>query len=290
MAWFSRSKENILTETKKKEIPDGMWTKCEKCGEIIHKMQLEANAFTCLKCNYHFRITGIEYINILIDDGTFVEIDANMTSVDFLNFVDTKKYSERLTALMKKTGLKDAIRTGYGNMNKIQVVIASMDFSFIGGSMGAVVGEKIARAIDKAIQLRAPLIIVSRSGGARMMESAISLMQLAKTSSRLALLNEKRIPYISILTDPTTGGATASFSMLGDINVAEPDALIGFAGPRVVRQTIGKDLPPGFQHAEFVLEHGFLDKIIHRKDMKNTLTQYLNLVWVNNPKLRNENN
>jgi len=213
-----------------------------------------------------------------------------MTSVDFLNFVDTKKYSERLAALMKKTGLKDAIRTGYGNMNKIQVVIASMDFSFIGGSMGAVVGEKIARAIDKAIQLRAPLIIVSRSGGARMMESAISLMQLAKTSSRLALLNEKRIPYISILTDPTTGGATASFSMLGDINVAEPDALIGFAGPRVVRQTIGKDLPPGFQHAEFVLEHGFLDKIIHRKDMKNTLTQYLNLVWVNNPKLRNENN
>jgi len=289
MAWFSRSKENILTETKKKEIPDGMWTKCEKCGEIIHKMQLEANAFTCPKCNYHFRITGIEYINILIDDGTFVEIDANMTSVDFLNFVDTKKYSERLAALMKKTGLKDAIRTGYGNMNKIQVVIASMDFSFIGGSMGAVVGEKIARAIDKSIQLRAPLIIVSRSGGARMMESAISLMQLAKTSSRLALLNEKRIPYISVLTDPTTGGATASFSMLGDINVAEPDALIGFAGPRVVRQTIGKDLPPGFQHAEFVLEHGFLDKIVHRKDMKNTLTQYLNLVWVNNPKLRNEN-
>ena len=286
MAWFSRSKENILTDTKRKEIPDGMWTKCDKCGEIIHKMQLQSNAFTCPKCNYHFRITGIEYINILIDDGTFVEIDANMVSVDHLNFVDTKKYADRINVLVKKTGLKDAIRTGYGDMNKIQIVVASMDFGFIGGSMGAVVGEKIARAIDKAIELRAPFMIVSRSGGARMMESAISLMQLAKTSSRLALLAENKIPYISILTDPTTGGATASFSMLGDINVAEPDALIGFAGPRVVKQTIGKDLPPGFQHAEFVLEHGFLDTIVHRKDMKSSLTQFLNLIWVNNKKLQ----
>ena len=223
MAWFSRSKENILTDTKRKEIPDGMWTKCDKCGEIIHKMQLQSNAFTCPKCNYHFRITGIEYINVLIDDGTFVEINGDMISVDYLNFVDTKKYSDRINALVKKSGLKDAIRTGYGNMNKIQVVVASMDFGFIGGSMGAVVGEKIARAIDKAIELRAPFMIVSRSGGARMMESAISLMQLAKTSSRLALLAEKKIPYISILTDPTTGGATASFSMLGDVNIAEPD-------------------------------------------------------------------
>jgi acetyl-CoA carboxylase carboxyl transferase subunit beta len=286
MAWFSRSKENILTDTKRKDIPDGMWTKCEQCGEIIHKMQLQSNAFTCPKCNYHFRITGIEYINILIDDGTFVEIDADMVSVDHLNFVDTKKYSDRVNALVKKTGLKDAIRTGYGNMNKIQVVVASMDFGFIGGSMGAVVGEKIARAIDKAIELKAPFMIVSRSGGARMMESALSLMQLAKTSSRLALLAENKIPYISILTDPTTGGATASFSMLGDINVAEPDALVGFAGPRVVKQTIGHDLPPGFQHAEFVLEHGFLDSIVHRKDMKSSLSQFLNLIWVNNKKLR----
>jgi len=286
MAWFSRSKENILTDTKRKEIPDGMWTKCDKCGEIIHKMQLQSNAFTCPKCNYHFRITGIEYINVLIDDGTFVEINGDMISVDYLNFVDTKKYSDRINALVKKSGLKDAIRTGYGNMNKIQVVVASMDFGFIGGSMGAVVGEKIARAIDKAIELRAPFMIVSRSGGARMMESAISLMQLAKTSSRLALLAEKKIPYISILTDPTTGGATASFSMLGDVNIAEPDALIGFAGPRVVKQTIGKDLPPGFQHAEFVLEHGFLDSIVHRKDMKSALTQFLNLIWVNNKKLQ----
>lgn len=286
MAWFSRSKENILTDTKRKEVPDGMWTKCDKCGEIIHKMQLQANAFTCPKCNYHFRITGIEYINILIDDGTFVEINADMVSVDHLNFVDTKKYSDRINALVKKTGLKDAIRTGYGNMNKIQVVVASMDFGFIGGSMGAVVGEKIARATDKAIELKAPLIIISRSGGARMMESTISLMQLAKTSSRLALLAENKIPFISILSDPTTGGASASFSMLGDVNVSEPDALIGFAGPRVVKQTIGKDLPPGFQHAEFVLEHGFLDSIIHRKDMKSSLTQFLNLIWVNNKKLR----
>lgn len=286
MAWFSRSKENILTDTKRKEIPDGMWTKCDKCGEIIHKMQLHSNAHTCPKCNYHFRISGIEYINILIDDGTFVEINADMVSVDHLNFVDTKKYSDRINGLIKKTGLKDAIRTGYGNLHKIQVVVASMDFSFIGGSMGAVVGEKIARSIDKAIELKAPLIIISRSGGARMMESAISLMQLAKTSSRLALLAENRIPYISVLTDPTTGGATASFSMLGDVNIAEPDALIGFAGPRVVRQTIGKDLPEGFQHAEFVLEHGFLDKIVHRKDMKNSIAQFLNLIWTNNNKLR----
>ncbi len=286
MAWFSRSKENILTDTKRKEIPDGMWTKCDKCGEIIHKMQLQANAHTCPKCNYHFRISGMEYIDILIDDGTFVEINADMVSVDHLNFVDTKKYSDRVNVLIKKTGLKDAIRTGYGNLHKIQVVVASMDFSFIGGSMGAVVGEKIARSIDKCLELKAPLIIISRSGGARMMESAISLMQLAKTSSRLALLAENRIPYISVLTDPTTGGATASFSMLGDVNIAEPDALIGFAGPRVVRQTIGKDLPEGFQHAEFVLEHGFLDTIVHRKDMKNSIAQFLNLIWTNNKKLR----
>jgi acetyl-CoA carboxylase carboxyl transferase subunit beta len=280
MAWFSRSKENILTDTKKKDMADGMWVKCEKCGEIIHKMQLESNAFTCSKCNYHFRITGIEYINILIDKGSFIEMDADMVSVDHLNFVDTKKYSDRINALIQEKGIKDAIRTGYGYMNNIQIVIGSMDFSFIGGSMVSVVGEKFARAVNKAIELKAPFIVVSRSGGARMMESAISLMQMTKTSSRLALLAEEKIPYISVMTDPTTGGVTASFSMLGDINVAEPDALIGFAGPRVVKQTIGKDLPQGFQHAEFVLEHGFLDAIIHRKDMKSSLTQFLNLIWV----------
>jgi acetyl-CoA carboxylase carboxyl transferase subunit beta len=280
MSWFSRSKGNILGDKKKKDITDGMWIKCEKCGEIIHKMQLESNVFTCSKCNYHFRITGIEYINILIDKGSFVELDPDMISIDHLNFVDTKKYSDRIAALVKDKGLKDAIRTGYGYMNNIQVVIGSMDFSFIGGSMGSVVGEKIVRAVNKAIELRAPVIIVSRSGGARMMESAISLMQMAKTSSRIALLTEEKIPYISVMTDPTTGGVTASFSMLGDINVAEPDALIGFAGPRVVRQTIGKDLPHGFQQAEFVLEHGFLDAIIHRKDMKSSLTQFLNIIWV----------
>lgn len=272
MAWFKRQEENIQTNTPKTDIPDGMWVKCEECGELIHKKQWEANAFTCPKCEYHFRIGSEEYFNLLFDEGTFREMDKKMKSVDPLEFTDTKPYKKRIDAMIEKTGLMDAIRTGTGKINGIDAVMCVMDFKFIGGSMGSVVGEKIARAIDKSIKTKYPLIILSASGGARMMEGAISLMQLAKTSSRLAKLAEEKVPYISILTDPTTGGASASYSMLGDVNIAEPNALIGFAGPRVIKQATGKDLPPGFQRSEFVLEHGFLDLIVKRKDMKNQLT------------------
>ena len=272
MAWFKRQEENIQTDTPKTDIPDGMWVKCEECGELIHKKQWEANAFTCPKCEYHFRIGSEEYFNLLFDEGTFREMDKKMKSVDPLEFTDTKPYKKRIDAMIEKTGLMDAIRTGTGKINGIDTVMCVMDFKFIGGSMGSVVGEKIARAIDKSLKTKYPLIIISASGGARMMEGAISLMQLAKTSSRLAKLAEEKVPYISILTDPTTGGASASYSMLGDINIAEPNALIGFAGPRVIKQATGKDLPPGFQKSEFVLEHGFLDLIVKRKDLKNQLT------------------
>jgi acetyl-CoA carboxylase carboxyl transferase subunit beta len=278
MAWFSRSKENISTENKKKDIPDGMWIKCENCNEIIHKMQLLANAYTCTRCDYHFKISGSEYIGIIIDPNTFFELDENMTSNDPLHFIDTKAYNDRIKSTLRKTGLNDAVRTGVGQINQKDVVLASMDFEFIGGSMGSVVGEKISRAIDKAIEKRLPFIMISRSGGARMMEAALSLMQMAKTSAKLALLSEAKLPYISIMTDPTTGGVTASYAMLGDINIGEPNALIGFAGPRVIKQTIGKDLPPGFQRAEFLLEHGFLDMVIHRKEMKTTITKLLNMM------------
>ena len=272
MAWFKRQEENIQTDTPKTDIPDGMWVKCESCGELIHKKQWEANAFTCPKCEYHFRIGSEEYFNLLFDEGTFREMDKKMKSVDPLEFTDTKPYKKRIDAMIEKTGLMDAIRTGTGKINGIDTVMCVMDFKFIGGSMGSVVGEKIARAIDKSLKTKYPLIIISASGGARMMEGAISLMQLAKTSSRLAKLAEEKVPYISILTDPTTGGASASYSMLGDVNIAEPNALIGFAGPRVIKQATGKDLPPGFQRSEFVLEHGFLDLIVKRKDLKNQLT------------------
>jgi acetyl-CoA carboxylase carboxyl transferase subunit beta len=272
MAWFKRQEENIQTDTPKTDIPDGMWVKCEECGELIHKKQWEANAFTCPKCEYHFRIGSEEYFNLLFDEGTFREMDKKMKSVDPLEFTDTKPYKKRIDAMIEKTGLMDAIRTGTGKINGIDTVMCVMDFKFIGGSMGSVVGEKIARAIDKSLKTKYPLIIISASGGARMMEGAISLMQLAKTSSRLAKLAEEKVPYISILTDPTTGGASASYSMLGDVNIAEPNALIGFAGPRVIKQATGKDLPPGFQRSEFVLEHGFLDLIVKRKDLKNQLT------------------
>jgi acetyl-CoA carboxylase carboxyl transferase subunit beta len=278
MAWFRRSTENILTDSKKTEMPDGMWIKCDACNEILHKMQLQANAYTCTKCDYHFKINSAEYISILLDTGTFEEFDAHIKSNDPLEFVDTKDYKSRLRSSAKKIGVNEAIRTGFGQMNKIPVVVGSMEFNFIGGSMGSVVGEKISRAIDRAIAKKNPLILISRSGGARMMEAALSLMQMAKTSAKLALLAENKLPYISILTNPTTGGVTASFAMLGDINIGEPNALIGFAGPRVIKQTIGKDLPPGFQSAEFLLEHGFLDAVVHRKEMKNTVTQFLKLL------------
>jgi acetyl-CoA carboxylase carboxyl transferase subunit beta len=276
MAWFKRLSRNISGE--KRELPEGLWTKCENCGEIIHKSQLELNLWTCHKCNFHFRITSREYIDILIDRGTFKEMDKKMRSVDVLNFVDTKPYKDRLKEVMKNTGLNEAIVTGTGKMNGISVVIGVMDFRFIGGSMGSVVGEKVARAIEKSLKTKNPLIIVSASGGARMMESALSLMQMAKTSAMLTKLSEAGIPYISILTDPTTGGVTASYAMLGDINIAEPGALIGFAGPRVIKQATGKDLPEGFQRSEFLLEHGFIDLIVHRKELKNRVVQILKLL------------
>lgn len=278
MAWFRRSKENISADNVKKDIPDGMWTKCEGCGEMIHRKQLEENFHTCIKCGYHFRIGSQEYTAILLDKGSFKEMDKKMRSNDPLDFTDTKKYKNRISDTIKKSGMMDAIRTGMGKINGQPVVFGAMDFGFIGGSMGSVVGEKVARAIDKAWKTRVPLIIVSSSGGARMMEGALSLMQMAKTSSRLARLAEAGIPYISILTDPTTGGVTASFSMLGDVNIAEPGALIGFAGPRVIRQTIGKDLPKGFQRSEFLLEHGFLDLIVHRRDLKEKVSQLISLM------------
>ncbi len=278
MAWFSRSKESIAQETKKKEIPDGLWLKCESCSEIIHKSLLEQQYYTCQKCSFHFRIGSKEYIKILLDENSFKELDTKMRSKDPLKFVDTKPYKNRIKDMIDKSGLYDAVRTGTGKINGIEVALACMDFGFIGGSMGSVVGEKISRAIDKARKNKLPMIIISSSGGARMMEGALSLMQLAKTNAKLAQLADEGLPYISILTDPTTGGVTASFAMMGDINIAEPGALIGFAGPRVIRQTIGKDLPPGFQRSEFQLEHGFADKVVHRKDMKDTITRLLNMI------------
>lgn len=275
MAWFRRTKQNIAPETQKKDVPGGLWDKCPACGEIIHKKQLEGNYFTCIKCSYHFRISSLQYIELLFDTGSFKERDKKMKSADPLEFTDSKSYPDRVDATIKKTNLYDAIRTGVGKINGREVAFGCMDFEFIGGSMGSVVGEKIARIIDKAIKDRLPLIIISASGGARMMEGALSLMQLVKTSAKLAELAENGLPYISVLTDPTTGGVSASFAMLGDINVAEPDALIGFAGPRVIKQTIGKDLPQGFQKSEFLLEHGFIDIISPRKNLKDTLSSIL---------------
>ena len=278
MAWFRRSKEGIASRTQKKETPDGLWTKCEQCGEIIHKTELQKSLFTCSKCNHHFRIGSKEYIEIVLDADSFKEHDRRMRSSDPLKFVDTKPYRSRIPEAIKKTGLHDAVRWGTGTVNKQDVVLAVMDFSFIGGSMGSVVGEKVGRAIDRAWKSKIPLIIVSSSGGARMMEGALSLMQLAKTSAKLARLADAGVPYFSVMTDPTTGGVTASYAMLGDVNIAEPGALIGFAGPRVIKQTIGKDLPPGFQRSEFLLEHGFVDVIVHRKELKGTLSQLVSLL------------
>lgn len=278
MSWFRRSTENIASDNQKKDMPEGMWKKCSSCGEIIHAGALEQNLWVCTKCSHHFRIGSKEYFSILFDQGTFKEFDAKMTSKDPLNFVDTKKYKDRIKETIKKTGFSDALRYGTGKMNKREVVIACMDFSFIGGSMGSVVGEKIRRAVDKAMKIKAPLIIISASGGARMMEAAYSLMQLAKTSAKLAQLSDAGLPFISLMTDPTTGGVTASFAMLGDFNIAEPNALIGFAGPRVIKQTIGKDLPEGFQRAEFLQEKGFVDVVVPRKDLKGTISNLFSMV------------
>lgn len=278
MPWFSRSKDNISPDSQKKDLPDGLWEKCPGCGEIIHKKQLESNFWTCLKCDHHFRIGSEEYINILLDKDSFKEMHKKMRSTDPLKFEDTKKYKDRLNNTVKALGLYEAVRVGTGKIDGRNIAFACMDFQFIGGSMGSVVGEKIARAIDKAYNSEIPLVIVSESGGARMMEAAYSLMQLAKTSSRLARLAEAGIPYLSVITDPTTGGTTASYAMLGDVNIAEPNALIGFAGPRVIKQTIGKDLPEGFQRSEFLLEKGFVDVISHRKNLKQTISNLLELM------------
>lgn len=275
MAWFKRKKENISKDSKKSDIPDGQWSKCEDCGEIIHNKQLEVNLWVCPKCSYHFRIGSEQYVSILFDKGSFREHDKKMRSGDPLEFTDTKNYKERIASTIKKSGLNDAVRTGIGKIDGKKSAFACMDFGFIGGSMGSVVGEKIARIIDAAYEEKIPLIIISQSGGARMMEGAFSLMQMGKTSARLARLADAKLPFISVLTDPTTGGVTASYAMLGDVIIAEPKALIGFAGPRVIKQTIGRDLPEGFQRSEFLLENGFLDFIVNRKQMKEKLSQLI---------------
>lgn len=279
MVWFKRTKEGITTSTEqKKETPEGLWYKCPQCNTVITSEEHREQFYVCEKCNYHHRINSTEYFEILFDKNKFTELDADMESKDPLSFKDSKKYTERIKEMQNTTGYRDAIRSAYGKMNDQNVVIACFNFNFIGGSMGSVVGEKIARAIDFGIAKKYPVIIISKSGGARMMEAAFSLMQLAKTSAKIAQLGNKKIPYISVLTNPTFGGATASFSMLGDMNIAEPNALIGFAGPRVVKETIGKDLPDGFQTSEFLLDKGFLDCIVERKELKNKLSQILRII------------
>lgn len=278
MVWFKRQKEGITTSTKdKKETPEGLWYKCPKCKTVVTTEDHQKNAFVCERCSFHERIGSEEYFFLLFDDHKYKEFDAKLTSGDPLKFSDTKKYVDRIKATQKETGLSDAIRTAHGKIEGQEIVIAAMDFAFIGGSMGSVMGEKIARAIDQAILLKCPFMIISKSGGARMMEAGLSLMQMAKTSAKLNQLSAAKLPYISFLTDPTTGGVTASFAMLGDINISEPDALIAFAGPRVVKETIGRDLPAGFQKSEFVLEHGFLDYIVERSNLKSELAKSIRL-------------
>jgi acetyl-CoA carboxylase carboxyl transferase subunit beta len=281
MAWFKRTEKGITTATEDKmDVPKGLWYK-SPTGKIIDAEELARNLWVSPEDDFHVRIGSAEYFEILFDNNEFVELDVNMTSKDPLHFVDTKKYSDRLKDVMAKTKLKDAVRTGVGKSKGKDLVVCCMDFAFIGGSMGAVVGEKIARGINHSIKNNIPFVMISKSGGARMMEAAYSLMQLAKTSVKLAQLAEAKIPYISLCTDPTTGGTTASYAMLGDVNISEPGALIGFAGPRVVKDTTGKDLPEGFQTAEFVLEHGFLDFITPRKELKDKINLYLDLIQNN---------
>lgn len=276
MSWFKRSTAGIVTATEnKKEAPDGMWNKCPNCKKALLNVEQVENSYVCQYCDYHIRIGSAAYFSILFDNNDFQELFANLQAGDPLNFVDSKPYKDRLLESQAKTGLKDAIRCGQGKIEGQDIVIACMDFNFIGGSMGSVVGEKIARSIDYCLEHKMPFMLISKSGGARMMEAAFSLMQMAKTSAKLALLSKAKLPYICLLTDPTTGGVTASYAMLGDINIAEPGALIGFAGPRVIKETIKKDLPKGFQTSEFVLEHGFLDFIVDRRQLKTKLATFL---------------
>lgn len=278
MSWFKRNKEGITTSTEqKKEVPDGMWFKCPSCKATLLTKDLAENRYVCSECSYHCRIGSDEYFEILFDNNEFTELDANIISGDPLQFHDTKPYTSRLKDAITKTGLKDALRTAHGKIHGQDLVVCCMDFEFIGGSMGSVVGEKIARGIDYSRKHRYPIMIISKSGGARMMESAFSLMQMAKTSAKLALLHDEKIPYISLMTDPTTGGVTASYAMLGDLNIAEPGAMIGFAGPRVIKETIKRDLPKGFQTAETVLETGFLDFIVDRRELKEKISTLIRL-------------
>ncbi len=273
MAWFKR--DRLPKEQRKVKIPEGLWIRCENCKEIIYKAEVEKNLKVCPKCNYHFRITPEERIALIIDEGTFIEMDANLVSNDPLEFKDTIRYKDRIKNYQKKTGKKEAAVSGIGKIKGYSVVVVVLDFSFMGGSMGSVVGEKVTRAAETAIKEELPLIIVSSSGGARMQEGVLSLMQMAKTSAAIARLSKKSIPFISILTDPTFGGVTASFAMLGDVIIAEPRSLIGFAGPRVIEQTIKEHLPAGFQRAEFLLNHGLVDIIVERKHLKETLAKLL---------------
>src|SRR6185369_15583442 len=276
--WFKRIKKGILTTTsEKKETPEGLWTKCPDCGYICTVTELRENLFVCPKCNYHHRIGSEEYYSILFDDNQYEELFENILSKDYLEFTDLKPYKKRLEEIWSKTDLKDSMRVAVGKVAGNDIVIACMDFEFIGGSLGSVMGEKFSRAVDYCIKNKMPYMVISKSGGARMIESAFSLMQLAKTSGKLSQLSDAKLPYISFLTDPTFGGISASFGMLGDLNIAEPGALIGFAGPRVIKETIKKDLPPGFQRSEFILEHGFLDFIVNRKDLRQRIATILTL-------------
>ena len=278
MSWFKRNKEGITTSTSdKKEVPEGLWSRCSKCKTLFTMGELEGMSFVCDRCGHHERIGSEEYFSIIFDKGKYTELNKKVKSADPLSFKDTKKYTDRIKKTQDTTGLTDAIRTAKGKLNKKDLVIAAMDFKFIGGSMGSVMGEKISKAIDEALKLNCPFMIISKSGGARMMEAGYSLMQMAKVSGKLGQLSDAQLPYISLLTDPTTGGVTASFAMLGDINISEPGALIAFAGPRVVRETIGRDLPEGFQTSEFLLEHGFLDFIVERQELRNKLSLMIDL-------------
>ncbi|GLB50550.1 acetyl-CoA carboxylase, carboxyltransferase subunit beta [Neptunitalea lumnitzerae] len=282
MSWFKRTEKGIQTATEqKKDTPKGLWYK-SPTGKIVEADELAKNFYVSPEDDYHVRIGSKEYFEILFDDNEFTELDEKLTAKDPLKFVDTKNYVDRLKDAKEKTGLKDAVRTAVGKSKGEDLVISCMDFAFIGGSMGSVVGEKISRGIKYAIDHKMPFVLISKSGGARMQEAALSLMQMAKTSARLAQLAEAKLPYISLCTDPTTGGITASYAMLGDINIAEPGALIGFAGPRVIKEATGKELPDGFQTSEFLLEHGFLDHIVHRKELKNKINLYIDLI-LNNP-------
>jgi acetyl-CoA carboxylase carboxyl transferase subunit beta len=282
MSWFKRTSSNIQTDGKKTEMPS-LWVKCVRCSEIIYKKELIKNNYVCMNCGKHFRIGSKEYIQIIFDEGSWEEHFAGIRSRDPLQFKDSKRYTDRYQAAVKKTGLNEAVVTGTGKLNDLGLAAAIMDFAFIGGSMGSVVGEKISRLISLAIERQLPVLTISASGGARMMEASLSLMQMAKTSAKLAQLAAAGLPFISLLTDPTTGGTTASFAMLGDINLAEPDALIGFAGQRVIKETIRQDLPEGFQTSEFVQEHGFIDAIVNRRELRQTLHQALTFLAVDVP-------